>query len=103
VEATPWAAGPTDPTGAVFNSGGIAPNVSYDFDAPTNDLTLDEFSTVLFVTCLHPPVFKFSSMQNGESFNGELPVPMNPIPEPMSMLLIASSAIGLYIRKRINK
>jgi hypothetical protein len=103
VEAAPWVAGPTDPSGAVFNPGGIAPNVSYDFDSPSNDLTLDEFSTVLFVSCLHPPVFKFSTMQNGESFNGALPVPMDPIPEPMSMLLIASSAIGLYIRKRINR
>jgi hypothetical protein len=64
---------------------------------------MNEQSTVLFVSCNEPPIFKFSTMQNGESFNGLLPVPKNPVPEPMSMILIATSALGLYIRKRINK
>lgn len=93
--------GPVDPTGVTFNSGGLAPNVSFDFDSPTNDLNLNEYSTVLFITCLQPPVMKFSSMQNGDTFVGSLPVPQNPIPEPMTMLLTAISAIGLYIKKRV--
>lgn len=98
-----WVAGPTDPKSAVFSAGGLAPNVSYDFDKTSGfELTMNEFSTVLFVSCDQPPIFKFSAMQNGESFNGKLPVPQNPVPEPMSMILIAASALGLYIRKRIN-
>ncbi|MEW6536589.1 MAG: PEP-CTERM sorting domain-containing protein [Candidatus Auribacterota bacterium] len=98
-----WVVNAGDPSSAVFNPSGIAPNVSYDFDSPTNDLYMNEQSTVLFVSCNEPPIFKFSTMQNGESFNGLLPVPKNPVPEPMSMILIATSALGLYIRKRINK
>jgi hypothetical protein len=64
---------------------------------------MNEQSTVLFVSCNEPPVFKFSSMQNGESFNGLLPVPQipqNQIPEPMTLILISSGIASLIVRKR---
>ncbi|MEW6536588.1 MAG: PEP-CTERM sorting domain-containing protein [Candidatus Auribacterota bacterium] len=100
---TAWVVNAGDPSSAVFNPSGIAPNVSYDFDSPTNDLYMNEQSTVLFLSCVEPPVFKFSSMQNGESFNGLLPVPQipqNQIPEPMTLILISSGIASLIVRKR---
>ncbi|MEW6534650.1 MAG: PEP-CTERM sorting domain-containing protein [Candidatus Auribacterota bacterium] len=97
-----WVAGPTDPSDVLFNPSGIAPNISYDFDTPTNNLTVNEYSTVLFISCDQPAGFKFSTMQNGESYNGLLPVPRNPVPEPISMVLLASSVLGIFLRKRIS-
>lgn len=102
LSGSPAVSGPTSPADASFNPGGIAPNVSYDFDSPTNNLTKNEFSTVLFISCKFDPTFKFSTMQNGETFNGSLPVPTSPlsIPEPMSMILFGGSIVGLVIKKR---
>lgn len=100
-----WLNGPTDPADASFNSSGVAPNLSFDFDRDQNcSLDNREFSTVLFISALTPPTSKFSSMQNGEVFVGSLPTPIIPpssIPEPLTLILTACSAIALYLRKRV--
>lgn len=59
-------------------------------------------STVLFLTCLQPYEFVTASMTaGGESFDGELPIPTNPIPEPATMILLGlSSAAAWFIRKK---
>ncbi len=88
-----------DPASAVFNPGGIAPNVSYNYDPPGNCLCMNDTSTVMFISCLEPPVFKFSTAQNGESWNGQLPVPKDPIPEPMSFFILLIGLAGLVLKK----
>ncbi len=84
-----------------FDELSIPRNQTWAFE-PT-ELAIGAESAVFFVTCLHPPVFAPAFALNGSIFEGELPIPMRPIPEPLSMVLISGSLIGLYIRKRARK
>lgn len=87
-----------NPDNATFSPGGLLPNLSFDFDTSIN---LSQHSTVLFLTSLTPPGSKFSTAQNGDSFNGQLPVPIQSqpiIPEPLSVLLLAAGISALLFR-----
>lgn len=102
-EYEPTVATPQTPDDATFNTGTLAPNVSFDFGSG-HDITKGEGSAILFISSNNGPTTKFSSMQNGDTFIGSLPVPLigtTSIPEPTSLILVGSAVLGLI--RRIKK
>jgi len=97
-----WTISARDPLSCSLTVSGLAPNVSVDFDQVNFSLSNDQ-SAVIFVTSVAPPEFRFSSMQNNESFHGYLPAPTMPlisIPEPVSLILLGLGTISLVVWKR---
>ncbi|MCB1194978.1 PEP-CTERM sorting domain-containing protein [bacterium] len=64
-------------------------------------LTVGKESTVLFVSCMHPPeFFPASILDSGGFWEGSLPIPLMVVPEPASILLIGMSIVGVVLKKK---
>lgn len=110
-----WNGSPVSPQSARLNPNGLAPNVSFDFDADSgNRIEPYQQSAVLFISGIQNPSFFFTAMQDAEAFTGKLPAPGliaettfggNPnnapnIPEPATMMLVSAGAGVLLIRRK---
>ncbi len=85
-------------TGATYDSSPPQPNASLNF---TPGLASGSESTVFFVTCFQPPEYFIAELLTGPlGPEGFVPIPLNPVPEPMSMALVASGIAGIYLKKR---
>lgn len=89
------------PLQARYESGTMCPCATFDFDAPSHLLDHEE-SVVLFISGKSDPDFFFSSMQNGNTWIGDVPGPGTPtsVPEPFSAILVAIGSIGLGLRSK---
>lgn len=95
--------GPIDPSGSVVKESDSVPNVTWTF--PTDELAIGSFSSVLFLTTNDDIGENFCAALGGYPFfEGKLPVPApsENIPEPLTMLMLGFSVLGIYIRKRIK-
>lgn len=84
---------------ASFDPNPPQPNGSFNF---AGGLASGSESTVFFVTCVQPPEYFIAELLTGpQGPEGLVPIPLNPIPEPMTMFLF-SSALGVlaYLRRR---
>ncbi len=93
--------GPIDPTGSVVKEGDSTPHVAWTFPP----LAIGSFSSVLFLTTNDDIGENDCAALGGYPFfAGMLPVPVpsENIPEPMSMLMLGFSVLGIYIRKKIK-
>jgi|GEM_PF-1107435 len=88
-------------TDATFDPEGTATNMAINFTIPQGSE-----SYVFFVTCIAPPKYDISSAHAGApALEGELPIPADPlppnnnVPEPTTMILLASSFAGYLLRR----
>ena len=91
------------PTGQEFNAGDstdVDRQMQWDF----GDINQQSTTTVIFLTCLAPAGYTNSGISNSATWNALVPAPTDPdftvIPEPFSMVLLASAIFGLVAKKR---
>ena len=86
------------PDQSKFTPIGSTPHQNWQWDL---GLGFGEESTILFLTCMLPPVYSPASALSGSrSYDGELPIPAIAIPEPMTMLLLGSGVFGVFLRRK---
>ncbi len=93
--------GPIDPDGSVVKEGDSVPNVTWTFPP----LDIGSFSSVLFLTTNEGVSENDCAALGGYPFfGGVLPVPgpSENIPEPLSMVMLGFSVLGMYIRRKLR-
>lgn len=88
-------------TSASFDPSLPTPNGSFNF---AGGMSSNMESTVFFISCFAPPRYEISELLPGaQGPEGFVPIPTNPIPEPLTIGMIVSGICGLIIRKRSTR
>ena len=92
--------GEVDPSQSNFTPIGTIPHQNWQWNLGLGD---GEESTVLFLTCYMPPEYSPASALSGsDSYDGYLPIPGldDAVPEPISIVLLGSSLLALFHKKK---
>ncbi|MCD6460648.1 PEP-CTERM sorting domain-containing protein [bacterium] len=85
------------PDESKFTSIGSTPHQNWAWNL---GMDFGDESTILFLSCVMPPAYgPTSALSGSRSYDGFVPVP-HLIPEPMSMLLLASGVLGMFLRRK---